>query len=192
MPTRFGKTRKLRGHVSAGHGRVGKHRKHPGGRGMAGGQVRTFFSFYELVRGMEEKGGDRGISKKRRNPCFWRGCCGPPLTGWPVTAVGKGGQGRPRDSHFFFFSIAARHCMEPPRLRSFLFQWESIVWEWRCRLMQPAFGRILTKSANAYTAPPSYESRQVSSRLFWQSRDAAVPFATEPLLVSNGERGKGT
>lgn len=27
-----------RGHVSAGHGRIGKHRKHPGGRGMAGGQ----------------------------------------------------------------------------------------------------------------------------------------------------------
>ncbi|CAH8530744.1 unnamed protein product [Heterobilharzia americana] len=27
------KTRKLRGHVSHGHGRVGKHRKHPGGRG---------------------------------------------------------------------------------------------------------------------------------------------------------------
>jgi hypothetical protein len=23
----------LRGHVSHGHGRVGKHRKHPGGRG---------------------------------------------------------------------------------------------------------------------------------------------------------------
>ncbi|KAL7748412.1 60S ribosomal protein L28 [Sorochytrium milnesiophthora] len=38
MPTRFKKTRKLRGHVSHGHGRVGKHRKHPGGRGMAGGQ----------------------------------------------------------------------------------------------------------------------------------------------------------
>jgi hypothetical protein len=30
--------RKKRGHVSAGHGRVGKHRKHPGGRGNAGGQ----------------------------------------------------------------------------------------------------------------------------------------------------------
>ena len=29
-------TRKLRGHVSHGHGRIGKHRKHPGGRGMAG------------------------------------------------------------------------------------------------------------------------------------------------------------
>lgn len=32
------KHRKKRGHVSAGHGRVGKHRKHPGGRGNAGGQ----------------------------------------------------------------------------------------------------------------------------------------------------------
>ncbi|GMM50943.1 ribosomal 60S subunit protein L28 [Starmerella bacillaris] len=38
MPTRFSKTRKSRGHVSAGHGRIGKHRKNPGGRGMAGGQ----------------------------------------------------------------------------------------------------------------------------------------------------------
>merc|ERR1711998_578761 len=27
-----------RGHVSAGHGRIGKHRKSPGGRGNAGGQ----------------------------------------------------------------------------------------------------------------------------------------------------------
>lgn len=38
MPTRFSKTRKARGHVSAGQGRIGKHRKSPGGRGMAGGQ----------------------------------------------------------------------------------------------------------------------------------------------------------
>lgn len=38
MPTRDHKNRKKRGHVSAGHGRVGKHRKHPGGRGNAGGQ----------------------------------------------------------------------------------------------------------------------------------------------------------
>ena len=38
MPTRFHKNRKKRGHVSAGHGRVGKHRCHPGGRGNAGGQ----------------------------------------------------------------------------------------------------------------------------------------------------------
>ncbi|KAB8293304.1 hypothetical protein EYC80_007633 [Monilinia laxa] len=38
MPTHLSKTRKHRGHVSAGKGRVGKHRKHPGGRGLAGGQ----------------------------------------------------------------------------------------------------------------------------------------------------------
>src|SRR3569833_160337 len=38
MATTKKKTRKKRGHVSAGHGRVGKHRKHPGGRGNAGGQ----------------------------------------------------------------------------------------------------------------------------------------------------------
>ena len=38
MVARKKKTRKKRGHVSAGHGRVGKHRKHPGGRGNAGGQ----------------------------------------------------------------------------------------------------------------------------------------------------------
>ena len=38
MPTNLHKNRKKRGHVSAGHGRVGKHRTHPGGRGNAGGQ----------------------------------------------------------------------------------------------------------------------------------------------------------
>merc|ERR1712159_413546 len=38
MPTRLHKNRKKRGHVSAGHGRIVKHRKHPAGRGMAGGQ----------------------------------------------------------------------------------------------------------------------------------------------------------
>uniref|UniRef100_A0ACD5YEU8 Uncharacterized protein n=1 Tax=Avena sativa TaxID=4498 RepID=A0ACD5YEU8_AVESA len=37
MTTSLKKNRKKRGHVSAGHGRVGKHRKHPGGRGNAGG-----------------------------------------------------------------------------------------------------------------------------------------------------------
>ncbi|KIY47910.1 hypothetical protein FISHEDRAFT_74248 [Fistulina hepatica ATCC 64428] len=48
MPTHLSKTRKHRGHVSAGHGRVGKHRKHPGGRGLAGGQHhhRTNFDKY--------------------------------------------------------------------------------------------------------------------------------------------------
>lgn len=37
QPTHLHKNRKKRGHVSAGHGRVGKHRKHPAGRGNAGG-----------------------------------------------------------------------------------------------------------------------------------------------------------
>lgn len=48
MPTRLHKNRKKRGHVSAGHGRVGKHRCHPSGRGKAGGQHhhRTLFDRY--------------------------------------------------------------------------------------------------------------------------------------------------
>uniref|UniRef100_A0A4X2L7S8 Large ribosomal subunit protein uL15 n=1 Tax=Vombatus ursinus TaxID=29139 RepID=A0A4X2L7S8_VOMUR len=37
MPSRLRKMRKLHGHVSHGHGRIGKHRKHPGGRSNAGG-----------------------------------------------------------------------------------------------------------------------------------------------------------
>ena len=35
MTARLRKTRKLRGHVQMGYGRVGKHRKHPSGRGAA-------------------------------------------------------------------------------------------------------------------------------------------------------------
>ncbi|GKT24258.1 Ribosomal protein L15 like protein [Aduncisulcus paluster] len=44
MVSRLSKNRKKRGHVSAGHGRIGKHRCHPGGRGKAGGfhHHRTF------------------------------------------------------------------------------------------------------------------------------------------------------
>merc|ERR1712194_450751 len=38
MPTRLKANRHKRGHVSAGHGRIGKARKHPGGAGNAGGQ----------------------------------------------------------------------------------------------------------------------------------------------------------
>eukprot|EP00178_Gracilaria_changii_P016497 TRINITY_DN4740_c2_g1_i1.p1 TRINITY_DN4740_c2_g1~~TRINITY_DN4740_c2_g1_i1.p1 ORF type:complete len:148 (-),score=22.67 TRINITY_DN4740_c2_g1_i1:26-469(-) len=37
MTARLRKTRKLRGSVSCGGGRIGKHRKHSGGRGNAGG-----------------------------------------------------------------------------------------------------------------------------------------------------------
>ncbi|XP_045716385.1 60S ribosomal protein L27a-like [Phyllostomus hastatus] len=37
QPSRVRKTRKLQGYVSHGHSRISKHRKHPGGRGNAGG-----------------------------------------------------------------------------------------------------------------------------------------------------------
>lgn len=48
MTSRKTKCRKLRGHVSHGHGRVGKHRKHSGGRGKAGGfhHMRSWFDKY--------------------------------------------------------------------------------------------------------------------------------------------------
>ncbi|ADM12419.1 60S ribosomal protein L27A [Encephalitozoon intestinalis ATCC 50506] len=46
MAEKVKKTRKMRGHVSHGHGRVGKHRKHSGGRGLAGGfsHMKTLFT----------------------------------------------------------------------------------------------------------------------------------------------------
>jgi large subunit ribosomal protein L27Ae len=48
MPTRLRKSRKLRGQESMGYGRVGKHRKSPGGAGNAGGlhHTRTWFDRY--------------------------------------------------------------------------------------------------------------------------------------------------
>ena len=46
------KTRKLRGHVSHGHGRIGKHRKHPGGRGNAGGQHHHRINFDQYHPGL--------------------------------------------------------------------------------------------------------------------------------------------
>ncbi|AIB09822.1 60S ribosomal protein L27A (nucleomorph) [Lotharella oceanica] len=38
MATKIKKNRKMRGAVSSGKGRVGRHRKHPSGRGKCGGQ----------------------------------------------------------------------------------------------------------------------------------------------------------
>lgn len=59
MTTRFKKNRKKRGHVSAGHGRVGKHRKHPGGRGLAGGQHHHRINFDKFHPGYFGKVGMR-------------------------------------------------------------------------------------------------------------------------------------
>ncbi|KAJ1978564.1 60S ribosomal protein L28 [Dimargaris verticillata] len=70
MPTRFSKTRKLRGHVSAGHGRIGKHRKHPGGRGLAGGQHHHQINMDKYHPGYFGKVGMRHFRLKR-NP-HWR------------------------------------------------------------------------------------------------------------------------
>jgi large subunit ribosomal protein L27Ae len=59
MPTAAHKNRKKRGHVSAGHGRIGKHRKHPGGRGNAGGQHHHRINMDRFHPGYFGKVGDR-------------------------------------------------------------------------------------------------------------------------------------
>lgn len=65
MTTRNKKCRKLRGHVSHGHGRIGKHRKHPGGRGNAGGQHHHRILFDKFHPGYFGKVGMRHFHLKR-------------------------------------------------------------------------------------------------------------------------------
>ncbi|MEQ2164186.1 60S ribosomal protein L27A, partial [Goodea atripinnis] len=65
QPTKKSKTRKLRGHVSHGHGRVGKHRKHPGGRGNAGGMHHHRINFDKYHPGYFGKVGMRHYHLKR-------------------------------------------------------------------------------------------------------------------------------
>ncbi|XP_073739051.1 large ribosomal subunit protein uL15 isoform X2 [Callorhinus ursinus] len=65
MPSRLRKTRKLRGHVSHGHGRIGKHRKHPGGRGNAGGMHHHRINFDKYHPGYFGKVGMRHYHLKR-------------------------------------------------------------------------------------------------------------------------------
>ncbi|THU93653.1 hypothetical protein K435DRAFT_779775 [Dendrothele bispora CBS 962.96] len=59
-----------RGHVSAGHGRVGKHRKHPGGRGLAGGQHHHRTNFDKYHPGYFGKVGMRQFHLTRNK--YWR------------------------------------------------------------------------------------------------------------------------
>merc|ERR1712014_81906 len=59
MTTRLKRNRHKRGHVSAGHGRVGKHRKHPGGRGNAGGQHHKRINYFKYHPGYFGKNGIR-------------------------------------------------------------------------------------------------------------------------------------
>jgi hypothetical protein len=77
MPTRFSNTRKHRGHVSAGHGRVGKHRKHPGGRGLAGGQHHHRTNMDKVSRPK--------TSEARRG--HWDGLVGSGLFGFGLRAL---------------------------------------------------------------------------------------------------------
>ncbi|CAL4206343.1 unnamed protein product, partial [Meganyctiphanes norvegica] len=75
------KTRKLRGHVSHGHGRIAtgsvpdclimmsKHRKHPGGRGNAGGQHHHRINFDKYHPGYFGKVGMRNYHV-RKNQYF--------------------------------------------------------------------------------------------------------------------------
>ena len=55
----------MRGHVSHGHGRVGKHRKHPSGRGNAGGQHHHRILFDKYHPGYFGKVGMRRFHLKR-------------------------------------------------------------------------------------------------------------------------------
>ncbi|KAC9547193.1 hypothetical protein R6Q59_016216 [Mikania micrantha] len=65
MTTGARKNRKKRGHVSAGHGRIGKHRKHPGGRGNAGGMHHHRILFDKYHPGYFGKVGMRYFHKLR-------------------------------------------------------------------------------------------------------------------------------
>eukprot|EP01117_Protostelium_nocturnum_P000192 TRINITY_DN10265_c0_g1_i4.p2 TRINITY_DN10265_c0_g1~~TRINITY_DN10265_c0_g1_i4.p2 ORF type:complete len:148 (+),score=27.61 TRINITY_DN10265_c0_g1_i4:84-527(+) len=67
MTTRLRKNRKKRGHVSAGHGRVGKHRKHPGGRGNAGGMHHHRINFFKYHPGYFGKKGMRTFNLKKNS-----------------------------------------------------------------------------------------------------------------------------
>mmetsp|Transcript_41019 Transcript_41019/g.127859 ORF Transcript_41019/g.127859 Transcript_41019/m.127859 type:complete len:148 (-) Transcript_41019:87-530(-) len=61
MTSRFKKNRNLRGHISAGKGRIGKHRKHPGGCGNAGGQHHHRINFDKFHPGYFGKVGMRNF-----------------------------------------------------------------------------------------------------------------------------------
>ena len=53
--------------MSAGHGRVGKHRKHPGGRGNAGGQHHHRIMFDKYHPGYFGKVGMRHFHKQKNH-----------------------------------------------------------------------------------------------------------------------------
>merc|ERR1711992_319621 len=66
MGTNKKKTRKLRGHVSHGHGRMGKHRKHSGGRGNAGGLCHHRANFDKLWTLVSEHHKEKAAASKSK------------------------------------------------------------------------------------------------------------------------------
>ena len=70
MASRHRNTRKLRGHVSHGKGRIGKHRKHPGGRGYSGGIHHERINVFKYHPGYHGKKGIRVFRlHKNRTHC---------------------------------------------------------------------------------------------------------------------------
>lgn len=65
MVTRLRQTRKKRGHVTMGYGRIGKHRHHPGGRGNAGGMHHHRILFDKYHPGYFGKVGMRYFHKTK-------------------------------------------------------------------------------------------------------------------------------
>ncbi|CAE7393228.1 RPL27A [Symbiodinium natans] len=61
MTTRFKKSRKMHAHRKRGHGRIGKHRKHPGGCGNSGGQHHHRINFDKYHPGYFGKVGMRNF-----------------------------------------------------------------------------------------------------------------------------------
>merc|ERR1712216_746953 len=70
MPTDLKRSRKKRGSISCGYGRIGKHRKHPGGRGNAGGQHHHRILFDKYHPGYFGKIGMRYFHKTQQK--FYR------------------------------------------------------------------------------------------------------------------------
>merc|ERR1719337_492283 len=70
MVARLKKTRHMRGHISMGHGRVGKHRKSPSGRGKAGGMHHERILMNKFHPGFYGKLGMRVFHMQRN----WKHC----------------------------------------------------------------------------------------------------------------------
>ena len=65
MPHRLRKTRAKRGHRTVGYGRVGQHRKSPGGRGLAGGMHHERINMNKYHPGYYGKCGMRKLHLQR-------------------------------------------------------------------------------------------------------------------------------